>query len=236
MMTHHILEASEVVHYCDAHSGTLATRPGQINPYKLGVELFRHVENRWSRGKFGLEYEMSPDLETRRAWNRPPKEGDKAGRDKIFQVRHVHNDVSFVDEFVDEEFAEDQKLFVWGYDQQNGRYVIVDRDYTKVKRQLLDSITNFGQPIIYVVDANHANRGELYLFHDWVGADLQFESAMQTLRYIHAMWKRPVHLETREEGQPKLISFDGEEARMHDVSASKAPKKIVGHRAPAPKG
>ncbi len=54
-MTRHMLDASEVVNYADRHSGTLATAPGRINPYKLGVELFRDIEHRWDTGKFGLE-------------------------------------------------------------------------------------------------------------------------------------------------------------------------------------
>ncbi len=97
-----------------------------------------------------------------------------------------------------------------------------------MKRGLLDSLTNFGNPIIHVVDANHANRGELYLYHEWVGTDLQFEEAFQTLRYLQDMWKRPVHLETREEGKARLLSYDGREATMKELSGSKAPGDVVG--------
>ncbi|MBK8977313.1 MAG: SpoVR family protein [Planctomycetes bacterium] len=224
IMTRHIVEASEVIHYADAHSGTLATAPGQINPYKLGVELFRHIEHRWDVGKFGPEYERCDDPDVRRRWNRPTNEG----REKIFQVRKVYNDVSFIDCFIDEEFAEQQKLYVYGVDQATGRYVVVDRDWRKVKRRLLDALTNFGNPIIYVMDANFGNRGELYLYHDWMGADLQFEAALQTLRYVQRMWKRPVHLETREEGQPRLLSYDGKETSMREISASQPASEVVG--------
>ncbi len=224
LMTRHIVEASEVIHYADAHSGTLATRPGQINPYKLGVELFKHIEHRWDVGKFGDEYEACEDEEERRAWNRPTNKG----RDKIFQVRSIYNDVSFVDEFVDAEFAEAQKMYVFGYDQSTGRYVVVDRDWRKVKKQLLDSLTNFGNPIIYVADANWSNRGELYLYHDWMGADLQFDAAMMTLRHVFEMWKRPVHLETRDEGEAKLFSYDGKEPVIREITGSRSPRDVVG--------
>jgi stage V sporulation protein R len=224
IMTRHVVEASEVIHYADAHSGTLATRPGQINPYKLGVELFRDIEDRWDRGKFGLEWERCEDSDLKRRWNRPTGQG----RERIFQVRKIHNDVSFIDEFVHEEFAAAQKLYVYGLNQSTGQYEIVSRDWQRVKRGLLDALTNFGNPVILVVDANHQNRGELYLYHDWTGADLQFDYAMQTLRYLHAMWKRPVHIETREEGKPRLLSFDGQEAGMREITASKAPRDLVG--------
>ncbi len=216
LMTRHLCDASEVVNYCDAHAGTLATAPGQINPYKIGVELFRDIEDRWNKGKFGVAYDRCEDPEERRRWNT----GANLGRQRVFDVRKIYNDVSFIDEFITPEFAEDQKLFVWGQNPQTGEYAILDRDYTKVKGQLLDALTNFGQPIIQVADANYRNRGELYLYHDWHGTDLLFEHALQTLRGLHAIWKRPVHIETREKGKPRLMSFDGGEPAVREISGN----------------
>jgi len=217
MMTRHLLHAQEVVTYCDHHAGTLGTQPGQINPYKLGVELFRDIEERWDRGKFGLEFQRIEDETERRRY-------DKSlglGREKIFEVRRIYNDVTFVDEFLTKDFAEDQKLFVYGYNQRTGQYEIMDRDYTKVKEQLLWSLTNFGQPRIYVVDANYINRGELYLYHDWNGVDLQFALAAETLKNLHKLWSRPVHIETREEGKGRLMSYDGQEISFQELVPSK---------------
>ena len=104
LMTKHLCDASEIVQYCDTHSGTLATRPGQINPYKMGVELFRHIEERWNKGRFGPEWMACDDPETRRHWHRPTNQG----RAKVFEVRRIYNDVTFIDEFVTREFAEEQ--------------------------------------------------------------------------------------------------------------------------------
>ncbi|MEO0480832.1 MAG: SpoVR family protein [Planctomycetota bacterium] len=229
MMTRNLVEASEIINYCDAHSGTLATRPGQINPYKLGVELMRDIEDRWDKGKFGIDFEQCDDADLRRKWFRPTNQG----KEKIFQVRKVHNDISFVDEFVNAEFAEDQKMFVWGFNQQTGDYEIVSRDWQRVKRSLLDSLTNFGNPIIQVTDANFGNRGELYLHHDWVGVDLQFDYAMQTLEYVQSMWKRPVWLETRDEGQGIVFRYDGKEHKRFDSKGSQTPEDTVGQGAPS---
>ncbi len=229
MMTRHLCDASEVVHYCDTHSGTLSTQPGQINPYKMGVELFRDIEERWNKGRFGADYVRCEDPEERRRWNRPTNEGRK----KIFDVRRIYNDITFIDEFVTPEFAEDQKMFVYGQDRETGQYVIVDRDYTKVKRQLLDALTNFGNPIIKVVDGNVGNRGELYLVHDWVGGDLQVDQAQLTLRSLHSMWKRPVHIETVVDGKGVLLSFDGEASTTSEITASEPAEGRVGSGADA---
>ena len=217
LMTRHLCDASEVVHYCDTHSGTLATRPGQINPYKMGVELFRDIEQRWDHGRFGPEYQSCDDPEVRRRWDRPTGRG----RERIFEVRRIYNDVTFIDEFVTPEFAEDQKLFVYGVNQSTGQLEIVDRDYRKVKDQLLTALTNFGNPIIRVVEGNFRNRGELYLVHDWAGQDLQQDHAQLTLRNLHKLWGRPVHIETMEGGKGRLLSFDGEQATVKEITSSR---------------
>jgi stage V sporulation protein R len=228
MMTHHLLEASEVINYADSHAGTLFTQPGQINPYKMGVELFKHIEHRWDRGQFGIEYQRCEDARLRREWN---TEAGK-GREKVFEVRKIYNDVSFVDEFITPEFAEDQNLYVYGRNPSTGQYEIVDRDYTKVKTALLDQLTNFGNPIIKVAEDNYKNRGELYLQHEWVDKDLEFEAALRTLQSLYHMWKRPVHIETREGGKARLLSFDGEEAVMKELPGKEDTAEVVGSAPP----
>jgi stage V sporulation protein R len=228
MMTHHLLEASEIINYADSHAGTLFTQPGQINPYKMGVELFKHIEYRWDRGQFGIEYQRCEDARLRREWN---TEAGK-GREKVFEVRKIYNDVSFVDEFITSEFAEDQKLYIYGRNPSTGQYEIVDRDYTKVKTALLDQLTNFGNPIIKVAEDNYKNRGELYLQHEWIDKDLEFESALRTLQSLYHMWKRPVHIETREGGKARLLSFDGEEAVMKELPGKEDTAEVVGSAPP----
>jgi stage V sporulation protein R len=216
LMTRHLCDASEVVHYCDTHSGTLASRPGQINPYKMGVELFRDIEERWDHGRFGPEFQACDDPEVRRKWSQKTMQG----RQRIFEVRRIYNDVTFIDEFVTPEFANAQKMFVYGTNSTTGQLEIVDRDYRKVKDQLLTALTNFGNPIIRVVDGNFRNRGELYLVHDWAGADLQLEHAHLTLHNLQRLWGRPVHIETKDGGKGRLLSHDGKEATATDITPS----------------
>ncbi len=224
LMCEHLVEPAEIVTYCDHHSGTLATQPGRINPYKLGVELFRDIEERWNRGKFGLAWQ-NLDIDERRSFDA----GVGLGRQKIFEVRRDHNDVTFIDNFLGEEFAEAQKLYVYGFNQRSGQYEILDRDWTKVKAQLLWSLTNFGQPRISIVDGNHANRGELYLFHDWNGVDLQFEQAKLTMQSLFTLWSRPVHLETREDGEGRLLTFDGKSFEFKAMTNSAPAADVIGY-------
>jgi stage V sporulation protein R len=207
IMTQRALTDSEVVDFADQHSGTLAMAPGRINPYKIGIELFREIEDRWNKGKFGRDYDDCDDIEARRRWDK--KLG--LGRQKIFEVRRIYNDVTFVDAFLSQEFCERLKLYVYGYDSRSGRHVVLDRDWRRVKERLLFSLTNLGQPIVNAMDANHANRGELYLKHQYEGVPLDEEKARDTLRNLHRLWRRPVHIETSEDDRGRLLSYDGTE-------------------------
>jgi stage V sporulation protein R len=207
IMTQRAVRASEIIDFADQNAGTLAMSPGRMNPYKIGIELFREIEDRWNKGKFGREYEDCDDLEVKKRWDR--KLG--LGRQKIFEVRKVYNDVTFVDAFLNEEFCERLKLYVYGFDTRAGRHVIVSRDWKKVKERLLFSLTNMGQPIVHVTESNYANRGELYLKHRFEGIPLDIEKAKDTLKNLHRLWRRPVHLETMEDGRERLLSFDGTE-------------------------
>ena len=70
MMTEKILTDGEIIDYADHHSGTLDGSRLRLNPYKLGLQLFRDVEDRWNMGRFGKEYEDCDDLATREQWDK----------------------------------------------------------------------------------------------------------------------------------------------------------------------
>lgn len=206
IMTRFALNESELIDYADHHSGTLATSPGRLNPYKVGIELFRHVEDRWNRGAFGPDYAACEDIAERARWDKQLG----LGREKIFEVRRIYNDIGFIETFLTPEFAQEQRLFTFAYNQHNDNYEIASREFEDVKRQLLFNLTNFGDPIIEVTDANYQNRGELYLEHHWDEVDLRVDYAEATLENLHAIWGRPVHLETviGEKGAA-VFAYDG---------------------------
>jgi stage V sporulation protein R len=215
IMTEKCLLDSEIIDFADHHSRTLVTQPGQINPYKLGIELFRDIHERWDTGRFGVEYDSCDDAHQKTTWDRKLGLGTK----KIYEVRKLYNDLSFIDEFLTKEFAERQKLFSYRFNRQTNRYEIESRDVAKVKAQLLFGLTNFGNPIIDVLDANHGNRGELLLGHRFEGVDMRIDLAAETLKNIQFIWKRPVNLVTVVEGDSKLLQHDGREFQSSDFEA-----------------
>jgi stage V sporulation protein R len=203
IMTERALTDSEVIDFCDHNAGVLAMSPGRINPYKIGVELFREIEDRWNRGKFGKEYDECDDLVAKAKWDQ--KLG--LGRKKIFEVRRVCNDVTFIDEYLTEEFCDRLKLYTYAFNRRTNQHEIVDRDYRKIKEKLLFQISNMGQPFIYVTDGNFQNKGELLLWHKHQGLDLDVKWARETMTALHEIWGRPVNVETEVDGQKKILRY-----------------------------
>ncbi len=217
LMTESIMNDSEVIDYADACAGTLSMSPTGFNPYKVGIELFRDIEDRWNKGRFGKEWSECEDIATKKAWDTHAG----LGREKIFQVRRDYNDVTFIDEFLTEDFCVRNKMFVYRFNQRANRYEIDTRQYPIVKAQLLFQLTNFGQPIIDVENANHNNRGELLLRHHFEGVEIQYNYAQETLKNLAILWKRPVNLLTVVDEKEKIMSHDGKEMKIQDAPQSR---------------
>ncbi len=212
IMTTRALEDSEIIDYADVASGVTAMGPTQLNPYKLGVELFRDIEDRWNRGRFGKDWDECDELAERERWDK----NLGLGRAKMFEVRKLYNDVTFIDEFFTEDFCRRQKFFTFAQNRRTGDFEIASREFQKVKQQMLSQLTNAGQPFIYVIDANYLNRGELLLAHRHEGVDLQLGYARDTLRNVERIWRRPVSILTMVDDKPKRIRFDGSEIGISD--------------------
>ncbi len=216
IMTRHGIEPADLICYADHCAGTLAGSQTRLNPYKLGVELFRDIEDRWNRGCFGDDYDRCDDYKAKANWNTQAG----MGREKIFEVRRIHNDLTFIDEFLTLDFCRRFKFFSFGYNDDSGYYEIESRKFQEVKQQLLFNLTNMGRPIIYVRDGNYKNRGELFLEHRFNGVELKTSYAEDTLRNLYMLWKRPTHIETVLDGCVTVISFDGTETTMSQTEES----------------
>jgi len=160
-----------------------------------------------------------------------------AGWDEMREVRETHNDVTFIDEFLTEEFVRENDYFAYEYSHATGNFHATSDDYEDVKKKLLLQFTNFGKPTVRVHDANYDNAGELLLVHDYNGVVLNKEKAKRTLERVHELWGRPVNLKTvvkeiddnvmkmaRRRGKEPdakergvLIRFDGEEFERREL-------------------
>ncbi|HKX12847.1 MAG TPA: SpoVR family protein, partial [bacterium] len=158
-----------------------------------------------NKGKFGKDYEACDDMVEKKRWNR----NLGLGKQKIFEVRKIYSDLNFIDTFLTEDFCREHKLFTFAFNNSKQNYEIASREFKQIKEKLLSALTNRGQPFIRVTNANYQNRGELYLIHQHDGVDLRHDYAEETLKNLHNIWKRPVALETKIDGNDKIHYFDG---------------------------
>ncbi|MFB6205511.1 MAG: SpoVR family protein [Haloglomus sp.] len=160
-----------------------------------------------------------------------------AGWDRMREIRESHNDVTFLDEFLTQEFVDDNDYFTYEYTHTTRDYRVTSTDYRDVKKKLMLRFTNFGKPTIAVEDGNYENRNELLLAHQYNGVMLDIQQARQTLERVFELWGRPVNLKTivkevdehdievarRRDREPepeevgKLLRYDGEEFSIEDL-------------------
>ena len=193
-------------------------QPRPAEPRAKWESSYSATSRRLEQGQFGKEYEECDDLDAKRNWDT----GAGLGRQKIFEVRKINNDLMFIDTFLTLDFCRQHKLFSFEYDPGTDYYEIESREFPKIKQRLLFSLTNRGQPMISVRDGNYKNRGELYLEHDFNGVELQLGYARDTLTNLHRLWTRPVHIETTLDGVKTVLSFYGSEHTSEQNKGSKA--------------
>jgi stage V sporulation protein R len=107
--------------------------------------------------------------------------------------------------------------------KKSGDWEIQSREFKEIKRKLVLSLTNMGQPRITVLDGNFENRSELLLHHAHDGVDLQGDWARDTLTSLYGIWGRPVALATKNDNKGVLIRFDG---KSHTEKASNLVNEI----------
>jgi stage V sporulation protein R len=214
LMCERVMDQSELIDFADRHSSVLINTPQNLNPYKLGLELFRDIEERWNKGRFGSDYHQCEDMGKKAAWDK----NARLGQQKIFEVRKIYSDVTFIDEFLTIDFCEHHGLFTYAYDKRKQQYIIESRDFAAIKEKLLSSLTNAGQPQIQVINGNYENRGELLLEHIYQGIPLDLGFAKAALANVAHIWHRPAHIMTRVDDRTLCLSHDGENYQEHFVN------------------
>jgi len=198
------LPEGDFVEFAKMHSGVLSPSKRNVNPYFVGMKLFEDIERRWD----------NPTDEEREKLGRLGGEG----RAKIFEVREVDNDASFLRSYLTKDLVDELDLYL--YRLEGDKWVIVEKNWEKVRDTILASMTNFGQPYIVVEDGDYRKGRELYLKHCHEGDDLDLEYADRTLKYVHQLWSRPVHLETIVEGKKTVLSYEGQHGRATATPAA----------------
>ena len=85
-----------------------------------------------------------------------------------------------------------------------------------------------GQPFIYVVDGNYCNRGELYPgAHGTTAWTSRSRRAIETLKHVYHLWRRPVHLQAKIDDDMLLFSYAGDQHKAARRSTMICPSRRI---------
>lgn len=186
------LTSDEAIEFAKLNAGVVQPSKTSINPYYLGLKIFEDIEERYN----------NPTEEMRMFGVKPGK-----GREKIFEVREVESDISFIRNYLTKDLVMREDMYLF---QKQGRdYKVVDKGWEAVRDQLVSMRVNGGFPYITVNDGDYLKNNELYLKHWYEDIELDLKYLEKVLPYVYQLWGRPVHMESVLEGKPVLFSYDG---------------------------
>ncbi|EQB38426.1 stage V sporulation protein R [Virgibacillus kapii] len=186
------LTSDETIEFASLNAGVVQPSRHQINPYYLGIKIFEDIEERY---------------------NHPTKEmkelgvQDNSGREKIFEVRELESDISFIRNYLTKELVQREDMYL--FEKKGRNYQITNKDYEAVRDQLVTMRVNGGFPYITVENGDYLRNGELYLVHNYEGTELDLTYLEHVLPYIYQLWGKTVYLETYVEEKKVIYSHDG---------------------------
>ncbi len=184
---------AEATAFAQMHAGVLATSRMHLNPYHLGYNILQDIERRWD----------NPTEEEQVKLGRKPGQG----RAKLFEVREIESDLSLLRNYLTKDLIEELDLYL--YRKEGDEWVIVEKNWERVRDGICASMTNFGYPYLTVDDGDFNRNSELLLRHHFEGKELDIPYAEKTLEYLYYIWSRPVHLDSVYEGRAIRLSYDG---------------------------
>jgi stage V sporulation protein R len=177
------------------HTQVLRPSPGSLNPYHLGMKIWEDIEKRWKEPSAKDIEEFGPRA--------------KSSTEKLFEVREVERDASFLRRYLTEDLIRELNLFEYkrrGNDQVVSR--VADEDnWRQIKETLIQNVGTATIPVIKVEDSDYLNNRTLLLKHHHDGRDLQLEYAEKTLKYVQQLWGRDVVMETLIDDRTTLLTF-----------------------------
>src|SRR3546814_226643 len=177
------------------HNQVVQPIPGDINPYHVGLKIWDDIYRRY-------ENPTSEEVEAQMP--------EGSGRKKMYEVREVDRDASFLRRFLTKELVRELGLFEYA---PKGDALVVtsvptEEDWQEIKNTLLKSVGVAGMPTIRIVDADYGRQRALHLRHEHDGRDLDLEFAEKTLGHVYRLWGREVVLETPINGKRHLPVHD----------------------------
>ncbi|MCX7709958.1 MAG: SpoVR family protein [Clostridia bacterium] len=172
------------------HNQVIRPLEGRINPYYIGFKILENLVEK--------------------------NQGDYK---KIFEIREIERDQSFLRRYLTQELCTEMNLFE--YVKSGNEYVISEvsdeEGWRMVRDSLASSVGMGGIPAISVVEWIQKDN-TLLLEHQYDGRELEMNYAYETLKHTVDLWDGKVMLETYLEDKRKIIICD-EDKRISIVNA-----------------
>ncbi len=121
---------------------------------------------------------------------------DEGGFEEAMILREVHNDISFLRFYLDEEFMKEQNYFSYSFKKDKKAITIDDVSdndgWESVRVQLIQNIGLNRVPVVYVDEIEKNNT--LSLVHEHDGRDLEIRYAQKVFEHIRTLWGDEVRL------------------------------------------
>ncbi|MBF0406222.1 MAG: SpoVR family protein [Candidatus Riflebacteria bacterium] len=184
------------VEFSKVNAGVVSLSRVGLNPYAIGLRLFKYLEAKADRGMISYDYEKLLDIDARQKFDTKQSNG----RDYIFSVRKYHSDSTAINQFIDQDFVDEFKLFVVGKrlnpQKQVWEYYIKSKKAEDYKNKMSESL--YHPPHITVDTDRTQTDGALYMVHTFEGKELVREYIANTMLGIEFLWGKKVILETHE--------------------------------------
>ena len=183
------------------HSGVVAPNPRSLNPYYLGMKMYEYIEDYYNGT---LTEKETARLQRDNIQTYPRYEGplkDSPAMPHLREAMMYNDDQSFIRNYFNPIIAERMEMYIYEEVEVFGQVeqIVVEDGWEQIREWLVNSMDNNGQPLIVVKDGDYNHSGELYLFHEFSGQELDPKYIEKTLPYVFSLWKRPVYLETQDE-------------------------------------
>jgi len=209
------------IEFSKINAGVVSMPRVGMNPYAIGLRMFKFLETKADRGMISWDYEQLAKFDAKRAFD--SKTG--CGQQFIFDVRKYYSDFTAINQFIDQDLVNEFKLFVTGKrinpQKQVWEYFVKSRKAKDFQKQMLDQL--YHPPHITVDAAKTQKTGHLHLHHHFEGKELVREYIHNTMLGIEFLWGGKVVLDTHEIDDSSAKKSNREDLTAATQAAAEGP-------------
>ena len=128
---------------------------------------------------------------------------EEKGFEEAMTIREVHNDITFLRFYMDEEFMRDNNYFSYSFDKNKQGSIVDDisdeEGWESVRDAMIKNVGLGRLPVVYVDEIE--KDGTLSLVHEHDGRDMELNYARKVFDFIETLWGDNVKLITMVEDE-----------------------------------